>query len=37
MDRLINNAVNIAIGAHTEQFMLLADGNYNRRSAPATG
>ena len=31
MDQLINNAVNVATGAQTEQFMLLADGSYNPR------
>ena len=29
MDRLITNTVNVAVGAQTEQFVLLADGSYN--------
>jgi RHS repeat-associated protein len=29
MDQLINNAVNLAMGSQTEQFVKLADGSYN--------
>lgn len=31
MDRLITNTVNVAMGSHGEQFILLPDGNYNPR------
>jgi RHS repeat-associated protein len=31
MDRMINNSVNVTMGAQAEQFMLLVDGTYNPR------